>query len=62
MDGHRQFAANFTLPFPLLVDHSGVDAQFGVERPDGSIRRAPFLVDERCRIQFRWTVARSARL
>src|SRR6056297_2982268 len=55
MDGHRQFAADLDLPFPLLVDHPGVDSQFGVQRPDGSTRRAAFLVDERCRVQFAWT-------
>jgi len=55
MADHRQFAADLELPFPLLVDHPGVDAQFGVQRPDGSTRRAAFLVDQRCRVQFAWT-------
>lgn len=54
MDDHRQFAAALELPFPLLVDHPGVDAQFGVQRADGSTRRAAFLVDQRCRVQFAW--------
>jgi len=54
MADHRQFAADLELPFPLLVDHPGVDAQFGVQRPDGSTRRAAFLVDQRCRVQFAW--------
>jgi len=54
MDDHRQFAAALDLPFPLLVDHPGVDGQFGVQRPDGSTRRAAFLVDRRCRVQFAW--------
>jgi peroxiredoxin len=51
---HRAFAADLELPFPLLVDHPGVDGQFGVQRPDGSTRRAAFLVDSRCRVQFAW--------
>ncbi|WP_262176759.1 redoxin domain-containing protein [Haloarcula laminariae] len=51
---HRQFAADLDLPFPLLVDHPGVDDQFGVQRPDGSTRRAAFLVDTRCRVEFAW--------
>ena len=54
MDDHRQFAADLELPFPLLVDHPGVDGQFGVQRPDGSTRRGAFLVDRRCRVQFAW--------
>ncbi|MFC6755636.1 MULTISPECIES: redoxin domain-containing protein [Haloarcula] len=54
MDDHRQFATDLELPFPLLVDHPGVDGQFGVQRPDGSTRRAAFLVDRRCRVQFSW--------
>lgn len=54
MDDHRQFAADLDLPFPLLVDHSGVDGQFGVQRPDGSTRRAAFLVDSRCRVRYAW--------
>lgn len=54
LDDHRAFAADLDLPFPLLVDHSGVDAQFGVQRPDGSTRRSAFLVDRRCRVQFAW--------
>jgi len=51
---HREFATDLDLPFPLLVDHPGVDAQFGVQWPDGSTRRAAFLVDRRCRVQFAW--------
>jgi len=54
MDDHRAFAAALDLPFPLLVDHPGIDGQFGVQRPDGSTRRAAFLVDQRCRVQFSW--------
>jgi len=54
MDDHRAFAAELSLPFPLLVDHPGVDGQFGVQRSDGSTRRAAFLVDERCRVRFAW--------
>lgn len=51
---HRAVAADLELPFPLLVDQPGVDAQFGVQRPDGSTRRSAFLVDGRCRVQFSW--------
>ncbi|MBX0285562.1 redoxin domain-containing protein [Haloarcula salinisoli] len=54
IDDHRQFATDLELPFPLLVDHPGVDGQFGVQRPDGSTRRAAFLVDRRCRVTFSW--------
>ncbi|WP_324758695.1 peroxiredoxin family protein [Haloarcula montana] len=54
IETHREFAADLGLPFPLLVDHAGVDAQFGVQRPDGTTRRAAFLVDGRCRVQFAW--------
>ncbi|MDS0258388.1 redoxin domain-containing protein [Haloarcula sp. S1CR25-12] len=54
IDDHRAFAADLELPFPLLADHPGVDAQFGVQRSDGSTRRAAFLVDGRCRVQFAW--------
>jgi peroxiredoxin len=54
LEDHRSFAAELDLPFPLLVDHAGVDAQFGVQRPDGTTRRAAFLVDGRCRVRFAW--------
>jgi peroxiredoxin len=54
VDDHRDFATQLDLPFPLLADHPGVDAQFGVRRPDGSTRRSAFLVDGRCRVQFAW--------
>jgi peroxiredoxin len=54
LEDHRQLARELDLPFPLLVDHSGVDGQFGVQRPDGSTRRAAFLVDRRCRVRFAW--------
>lgn len=54
VDDHRDFATQLDLPFPLLADHPGVDAQFGVQRPDGSTRRSAFLVDGRCRVQFAW--------
>ncbi|MBX0346983.1 redoxin domain-containing protein [Haloarcula pellucida] len=54
LDDHRAFAADLDLPFPLLVDHSGVDAQFGVQRPDGSTRQSAFLVDATCRVRFAW--------
>lgn len=55
MDSHRRLVTDLRLPFPLLVDHAGVDGQFGVQRPDGSTRRSAFLVDERCRVAFAWT-------
>ncbi len=55
MDDHRAFAAEMDLPFPLLVDHAGVDGQFGVQRADGTTRRSAFLVDGRCRVTFAWT-------
>ena len=54
IDDHRQFATALDAPFPLLVDHPGVDGQFGVRRSDGSTRRAAFLVDRRCRVRFAW--------
>ncbi|WP_276271277.1 redoxin domain-containing protein [Haloarcula litorea] len=54
MDDHRRFAADLDLPFPLLVDHAGVDGQFGVQRPDGTTRRTAFLVDGRCRVRCSW--------
>jgi peroxiredoxin len=54
METHRTFANDLDLPFPLLVDHAGVDAQFGVQRPDGTTRRTAFLVDARCRVRFAW--------
>jgi len=56
IESHREFATELELPFPLLVDHAGVDGQFGVQRPDGSTRRAAFLVDRRCRVSDAWTV------
>lgn len=55
LDDHRAFAADLALPFPLLVDHAGIDAQFGVQRADGSTHRSAFLVDGRCRVRFVWT-------
>jgi peroxiredoxin len=54
MEDHQRFATELDLPFPLLVDHPGVDGQFGVQRPNGTTRRAAFLVDSRCRVQFAW--------
>ncbi|WP_254273948.1 redoxin domain-containing protein [Haloarcula marina] len=60
LDDHRQFADELELPFPLLADHPGVDAQFGVQRPDGTTRRAAFLVDGRCRVRFAWADHRDA--
>ena len=54
-DDHRAFAKQLDLPFPLLVDHAGVAGQFGVQRADGTTRRAAVLVDRRCRVQFAWT-------
>ena len=57
MDDHRALCADLDLPFPLLVDHAGVDSQFGVQRPDGTTRRSAFLVDERCRVVFGWADA-----
>ena len=54
LEDHHRFAEDLELPFPLLVDHPGVDAQFGVQRPDGSTRRSAFLVDGRCRVQSAW--------
>lgn len=56
IEGHRQFATELGLPFPLLVDHAGVDGQFGVQRPDGSTRRAAVLVDRQCRVSDAWAV------
>ena len=55
LESHCEFATELGLSFPLLVDDPGVDAQFGVQRPDGSTQRAAFLVDGRCRVQFTWT-------
>ncbi|MFC7027736.1 redoxin domain-containing protein [Halomicroarcula sp. GCM10025324] len=57
---HREFATDLDLPFPLLVDDPGVDAQFGVQRPDGTTRRSAFLVDQRVRVAFRWLDERDA--
>lgn len=54
LDEHRAFAAALDLPFPLLVDHAGVDAQFGVQCADGATHRAAFLVDRQCRVRFAW--------
>lgn len=54
MDDHRAFCTDLGLPFPLLVDHAGVDAQFGVQRSDGTTRISAFLVDRRCRVRFAW--------
>ncbi|WP_135302276.1 redoxin domain-containing protein [Haloarcula amylovorans] len=60
LDDHRAFATELGLPFPLLVDHHGIDAQFGVQRPDGTTRRSAFLVDGRCRVRFAWADDRDA--
>ena len=60
MASHREFATELDLPFPLLVDDPGVDAQFGVQRPDGTTRRSAFLVDRRVRVAFRWVDEREA--
>lgn len=57
LDEHRELAAELDLPFPLLVDHAGVDSQFGVQRSDGTTRLSAFLVDRRCRVQFSWSPA-----
>jgi peroxiredoxin len=54
MDSHRRLVDDLGLPFPLLVDHAGVDGQFGVQRADGTTRRSAFLVDGRCRVAFGW--------
>jgi len=54
MAEHRAFATDLDLPFPLLVDHPGIDAQFGVQGPDGATRRSAFLVDGTCRVRFAW--------
>ena len=62
MADHRQFAADLGLPFPLLVDHPGVDAQFGVQRPGGETRRSAFLVDTICRVRFAWADDSEGRL
>jgi len=56
IESHGKFAAELGLPFPLLVDHPGVDAQFGVQRPDGTTQRAAFLVDRDCRVTDAWVV------
>lgn len=56
IERHREFASELGLPFPLLVDHAGVDGQFGLQQPDGSTQRAAVLVDRRCRVSDAWVV------
>ncbi len=50
-DDCRSLAAALSLPYPLLADTHGVATQFGVRNQGGSLRRAAFVVDQRCRVQ-----------
>jgi len=51
IDDCRSLAASLSLPYPLLSDTAGVADQFGVRKQDGNVRRAVFVVDQRCRVQ-----------
>jgi len=51
IDDCQALAASLSLPYPLLSDTAGVADQFGVRRRDGSVQRAAFVVDRRCRVQ-----------
>jgi len=51
IDDCRSLAAALSLPYPLLADTHGVATQFGVRKQDGSVQRAVFLVDQRCRVR-----------
>ncbi|RKS82479.1 peroxiredoxin [Haloarcula quadrata] len=51
IDDCRSLAAALSLPYPLLADTHGVATQFGVRKQGGSIQRAAFVVDQRCRVQ-----------
>jgi len=58
LDDVEALATDLDTPFPLLADPNGFFAErYGVmdETPDGwRPRRALFVVDQRCRIQFAW--------
>lgn len=51
IDGCRSLVAALPLPYPLLADTHGVATQFGVRKQDGSVQRAAFVVDQRCRVR-----------
>ncbi|EMA01789.1 Peroxiredoxin [Haloarcula vallismortis] len=51
IDDCRALAASLSLPYPLLADTHGVTAQFGVGKQDGTVQRAAFVVDRRCRVR-----------
>ncbi|MFU1781775.1 redoxin domain-containing protein [Haloarcula japonica] len=51
IDDCRSLAAALSLPYPLLADTHGVATQFGVRKQDGSVQRATFVVDKRCRVR-----------
>ncbi|WP_336330084.1 redoxin domain-containing protein [Haloarcula sp. CGMCC 1.2071] len=51
IDDCQSLAAALSLPYPLLADTHGVAAQFGVRKQDGSMQRAAFVVDKRCRVR-----------
>ncbi|EMA24658.1 redoxin domain-containing protein [Haloarcula argentinensis] len=51
IDDCRSLAAALSLPYPLLADTHGVATQFGVRKQDGSVHRAAFVVDQRCRVR-----------
>jgi len=51
IDDCQSLAASLSLPYPLLSDTAGVATQFGVRKQDGSVQRAAFVVDRRCRVQ-----------
>ncbi|WP_336339000.1 redoxin domain-containing protein [Haloarcula brevis] len=59
VDDCRSLAAALSLPYPLLADTHGVATQFGVGKPDGSVQRAAFVVDRRCRVHAATTVGDS---
>ncbi|GCF12363.1 hypothetical protein Harman_02980 [Haloarcula mannanilytica] len=51
IDDCRSLAGALSLPYPLLADTHGVANQFGVRKQDGSVQRAAFVVDQRCRVR-----------
>jgi peroxiredoxin Q/BCP len=51
IDDCQSLASALSLPYPLLADTHGVAAQFGVREQDGSVQRAAFVVDQRCRVR-----------
>jgi len=51
IDDCQALTASLSLPYPLLADTHGVATQFGVRKQDGSLQRAAFVVDQRCRVQ-----------